>query len=36
MRANYPRHAHAARAIAEGLFDSDKVLSRLIDRVFTI
>jgi hypothetical protein len=36
MRANYPRHVHAARAIAEGLFDSDKVLSRLIDRVFTI
>ena len=35
MRANYTRHAHAARAIAEGLFDSDKVLSRLIDRIFT-
>ena len=30
-----PGNARAARAIAEGFFDSDKVLSRLIDRVFT-
>ena len=34
LRANYARHARAARAIAEGLFDSDKILSRLLDRVF--
>ncbi len=29
--ADYPRHAQAARAIAEEYFDSDKVLSRLIE-----
>jgi hypothetical protein len=29
--ANYERHANAARAIAETYFDSDKVLSRLIE-----
>jgi glycosyltransferase involved in cell wall biosynthesis len=34
LRANYPRHARAARAIAEEFFDSDKVLSRLLDLVF--
>ncbi len=34
LRANYARHAHAARAIAEELFDSDKILTRLLDRVF--
>jgi hypothetical protein len=35
LRVNYTRHARAARAIAEELFDSDKVLSRLLDRVAT-
>ena len=34
LRANYARHARAARAIAEESFDSDKVLSRLLDRLF--
>jgi hypothetical protein len=33
LRANYARHARAARAIAEESFDSDKVLSRLLDRL---
>ena len=32
VRVDYPRHAGAARAIAEGYFDSDKVLPRLIDQ----
>ena len=32
LRADYPRHARAARAIAEEFFDSDKVLSRLLTR----
>jgi len=31
IRANYPRHAAAARALAEEHFDSDKVLARLVD-----
>jgi hypothetical protein len=35
LRANYARHARAARAIAEELFESDKVLGRLLDRLFT-
>ena len=30
VRADYPRHARAARAIAEECFDSDKVLGRLL------
>jgi hypothetical protein len=30
IRANYPRHAAAARELAEGHFDSDKVLARLV------
>jgi hypothetical protein len=34
LRANYGRHSRAARAIAEGLFNSDIVLSRLLDRIF--
>jgi hypothetical protein len=34
LRAHYARHARAARAIAEESFDSDKVLSRLLDRLF--
>lgn len=34
IRANYARHSRAARAIAEELFNSDHVLSRLLDRVF--
>jgi hypothetical protein len=33
LRRDYARHARAARAIAEEHFDSDKVLSRLLDRV---
>jgi hypothetical protein len=33
VRSNYARHARAARAIAEEVFDSDKVLSRLLDRL---
>jgi hypothetical protein len=36
IRANYAYHARAARAIAEESFDSDKVLSRLLDRVSAI
>ncbi|MBI3326886.1 MAG: glycosyltransferase family 1 protein [Nitrospinae bacterium] len=31
VEANYERHAAAARAIAEAYFDSDKVLTRLIE-----
>lgn len=31
VETNYARHAQAARAIAETYFDSDKVLTRLID-----
>jgi hypothetical protein len=31
VEADYARHAKAARAIAEAYFDSDKVLTRLID-----
>jgi hypothetical protein len=34
IRTNYVRHARAARAIAEESFDSDKVLGRLLDRLF--
>lgn len=33
ITADYGRHARAARAIAEEYFDSDKVLSRLLDRL---
>jgi hypothetical protein len=33
IAADYPRHARAARAIAEARFDSDKVLGRLLDRL---
>lgn len=33
LRRDYQRHAHAARAIAEDCFDSDKVLSRLLEQV---
>jgi hypothetical protein len=31
VECNYTRHAKAARAIADAYFDSDKVLTRLID-----
>jgi hypothetical protein len=31
VEANYESHAKAARAIAEAYFDSDKVLTRLVD-----
>jgi hypothetical protein len=31
VEANYERHAQAARAIAETYFDSDKVLTRLVE-----
>jgi hypothetical protein len=33
LNRDYPRHARAARAIAEGHFDSDKVLGRLLRRI---
>jgi hypothetical protein len=33
LRADYPRHARAARAIAEEHFDSDRVLARLLEQV---
>ena len=31
VQASYARHAKAARAIAESYFDSDKILTRLIE-----
>jgi hypothetical protein len=31
VEAHYPRHARAARALAEEYFDSDKVLTRLLE-----
>ena len=33
INADYPRHAGAARELAEAFFDSDRVLSGLLDRV---
>jgi len=33
LRSGYPRHARAARALAEEFFDSDKVLPRLLRRI---
>jgi hypothetical protein len=33
ISADYPRHAKAARAIAEECFDSDKVLRRLLEQL---
>jgi hypothetical protein len=36
LRGDYPRHARAARALAEEHFDSDKVLSRLLRRIGAI
>lgn len=33
IRGNYARHARAARDIAEGSFDSDKVLSRMLQQL---
>ena len=33
LRADYPRHRRAARAIAEELLDSDRVLDRLLERL---
>jgi hypothetical protein len=33
VRADYPRHAKAARAVAEECFDSDKVLRRMLDQL---
>ena len=33
LRADYARHARAARDIAEALFNSDMVLGRLLDRI---
>jgi hypothetical protein len=35
VEANYERHAHAARAIADAYFASDKVLKRLIEETFS-
>jgi hypothetical protein len=36
LRGDYPRHARAARAIAEEYFDSAKVLSRLLREIGAI
>ena len=33
INGDYPRHAQAARALAEEFFDSDKVLGRLLERI---
>jgi hypothetical protein len=33
LRSHYPRHARAARSLAEEYFDSDKVLTRLLERI---
>jgi hypothetical protein len=33
LRRDYPRHARAARTVAEDFFDSDKVLTRLLAMV---
>lgn len=33
LKRDYPRHARAARAIAEAYFDSDKVLTRLLEKI---
>jgi hypothetical protein len=33
LRADYRRHSEAARALAEEYFDSDKVLTRLLEKV---
>jgi hypothetical protein len=33
VRCDYPRHRRAARELAEQLFDSDRVLSRLLEAV---
>jgi hypothetical protein len=33
IAGDYPRHARAARAVAEAYFDSDRVLGRLIEEV---
>jgi hypothetical protein len=33
LRSNYPRHAQAARALAEEYFDSDKVLNRILQQL---
>jgi hypothetical protein len=35
VESNYTKHSRAAEAIAAAYFDSDKVLSRLIDQVFS-
>ena len=36
VEGDYPRHAKAARAIAEEYFDSDKVLTRLIEQALSV
>src|SRR5262249_19689954 len=33
LNGDYPRHARAARALAEDYFDSDKVLARLLEQI---
>ncbi len=33
LQSDYPRHARAARSLAEEYFDSDKVLTRLLERI---
>jgi hypothetical protein len=34
VEGNYPRHARAARALAEACFEADKVLTRLLEEAF--
>ena len=36
LRTNYARHARAARALAEEYFDSDKVLNRILQRIWAL
>ena len=36
ITANYPRHAKMARVIAEEFFDSNKVLTQLIEKAFSV
>jgi hypothetical protein len=33
VNADYPRHCRAARSLAESYFDSDIVLSRLLEKL---
>ena len=33
IRSDYPHHARAARELAEAYFDSNRVLTQLLDRI---